>query len=161
MFERFAPDGRRAVAGALDVARRLGAERVEPEHLLLALAGGDRGPAARALAEAGLDRGVIENAIERDLVAALEVVGVSADVVRSIPIHPRATDPKFGPGLKQALEQALRQAVRRGERRIGSEHLLLGLLEPPAVSVYRVLGRLDVPVQRLAALLQVELAAGR
>src|ERR671921_156385 len=57
-------------------ASRLGAEQVEPEHLLLALAGGCEDPAALALAEFGVDAGAIVQAIEDDLVAMLEVVGV-------------------------------------------------------------------------------------
>jgi ATP-dependent Clp protease ATP-binding subunit ClpA len=161
MFERFASDSRRAVARALEIAMRLGAEHVEPEHLLLALASGGApsGAAARALGEAGLDAASIEQAIEQDLVAALETVGVPASVVASTPVHPRADRPNFSAPAKQALERALQHAVRRGERRLGSEHVLLGLIDPPAVSVGRVLARLDVAPQRLAALVQVEMAA--
>ena len=161
MLERFTRDSRRAVTRALDAARRLGAEQVEPEHLLLALAEDDDGPAARALLEAGLDAQVIAEAIEQDLVAALEVVGVPASVVAATPALPRADHPGFGVPAKQALEQALRAAVCRGKRRIGAEHVLLGLLEPPSVGLARVLARLDVEPARLTALVQVELAAGR
>jgi len=187
MFERFAPDSKRAVAAALEIAKRLGAEHVEPEHLLLALApagggpsaegcsggepagsvggmpawlgDGSAGPAARALAEAGLDAAAIEQAIEQDLVAALETVGVPPSVVASTPALPRVDRPGFSAPAKQALEQALQHAVRRGERRLGGEHVLLGLIDPPAVSVGRVLMRLDVEPQRLAELVQVEMAA--
>jgi ATP-dependent Clp protease ATP-binding subunit ClpA len=163
MFERFAPDSKRAVAAALEIAKRLGAEHVEPEHLLLALApagGGAGGPTGRALAEAGLDAAAIEQAIEQDLVAALETVGVPPSVVASTPVLPRVDRPNFSAPAKQALEQALQHAVRRGERRLGGEHVLLGLIDPPAVSVGRVLARLDVEPQRLAELVQVEMAAG-
>jgi len=161
VFERFAPESRAAVVRALEAASRQGAEQVEPEHLLLALADGPRDAARRALAEAGLDRAAIERAIEQDLVAALEVVGVPASVVASTPLQPRADRPGFGVSAKQALEQAMREAVRRGERRLGTEHMLLGLLDPAAVSVWRLLARLDVEPGRLAALVQVEMAAGR
>jgi ATP-dependent Clp protease ATP-binding subunit ClpA len=162
MFERFATDGRRAVVRALEVARRQGAAQVEPEHLLLALAeADDGGAAARALVEAGLTAQAIEDAIEQDLVAALEVVGVPASVVAATPAQPRADNPGFGVASKQALERSLREAVARGDRRIASEHLLLGLLDAPAVSVARLLARLDVQPRRLAALVQVELAARR
>ena len=162
MFERFARDAQRTVVGALDVAMRMGAELVEPEHLLLALAeGAPNGAAVRALAEAGLDGAAIERAIEQDLVAALETVGVPASIVASAPVHPRADRPGFSAPAKQALEHALRQAVRGGGRRIGSAHVLLGLLDPPAISVWRVLKRLDIAPERLAALVQVELAAQR
>ena len=74
---------------------------------------------------------------------------------------PRADRPHFSQPVKDALERALREAVTRGERRLGTEHLLLGLLDPAAVSVRRVLARLDLEPARLAALVQVEMAAGR
>jgi len=161
VFERFAKESRQAVVRAQDAARRHGVELVEPEHLLLALAEGGEDPAARALAEAGLDAGSLERAIEQDLVATLKLVGVPASVVASTPVHPRADNPGFGVLVKQVLERSLRQAVSRGERRLGAEHLLLGLLDPPPASVARLLARLDVEPGRLAALVQVEMAAGR
>jgi len=162
MFERFTRDARGAVVRAGDAARRVGAEQVEPEHLLLALAAGNgTDVAARAIAEAGLDVEAIEHAIEQDLIAALEIVGVPASVVASTPVHPRADQPSFGVAVKQALEQALRAAVDRGDRRIGSEHLLLGALQPPSPGLQRVLRELDVPPRRLADLVEVELAARR
>ena len=161
MFERFARESRQAVVRAIEEARRLGAEQVEPEHLLLALAAGDVGPAARAFAEAGLDAGQIERAIEQDLVAALAVVGVPAAVVESTPVYPGAPNPGLSTPVKETLERALRAAVSCGERRMGTEHLLLGLLGPPPVSVRRVLAALDVEPARLAALVRVEMAAGR
>jgi ATP-dependent Clp protease ATP-binding subunit ClpA len=163
MFERFTPASRRTVVAALEVARRHGAEQVEPEHLLLALtaADGDDDAAARAIAEAGLDAGKIEAAMEQDLVAVLEAVGVPASVVAATPAQPRVDNPGFGIAMKAALEQALREAVARDERRIGTEHLLLGLLDTPAVGLARLLERLDVAPWRLAALLQVEMASRR
>jgi ATP-dependent Clp protease ATP-binding subunit ClpA len=162
MFERFATDSRRVVVRALEVARRQGAAQVEPEHLLLALAEGqDGGAATRALAEAGLSARAIEDAIEQDLVAALEVVGVPASVVAATPAQPRVDNPSFGVASKRVLERSLREAVARGDRRIATEHLLLGLLATPAVSIERLLARLDVPPWRLAALVQVEMASRR
>lgn len=146
---------------AVDVARRTGAEQVEPEHLLVALARGDGDPAARALTEAGLDAPAIEQAIERDLVAALETVGVPASVVESTPVVARADTPPFAPQAKAVLERALRETVHRRARRIGTGHLLLGLLGPPPAGVGRVLVALDVEPARLAALVQVEMATGR
>lgn len=143
-------------------ARLAGAEQVEPEHLLLALAcGGASGAAARALAEAGIDDEAIAAAIEQELVAALEVVGVPASVVDSIPALPRGDRPPIGFAVRAALECSLREAQRTGSRRIGLEHVLLGLLRPPAATVDRVLRRLDVTPERLIALVQLEIAAAR
>ncbi len=161
MFERFAKESRQAVVRAVEDARRLGADEVGAEHLLLALTSGGVDPAARALAEAGLDAERIERAIEQDLVAALAAVGVPAAVVESTPAYPGSPKPALSVAVKEALERALRAAISRGDRRLGTEHVLLGLLDPPAVSVKRVLAVLGVEPERLAALVQVEMAAGR
>jgi ATP-dependent Clp protease ATP-binding subunit ClpA len=164
MFERFSRDAHRVVVRAQEHARVLGAESVQPEHLLLALAcGGTAGdPAARALAEAGItDDAVVVEAIEQDLVARLEVVGVPAAVVESVPALPRGDRPPIGLPARDALERSLREAVRAGSRRIGPEHLLLGVLRPPSATVRRILSRLDVEPERLAALVQVEMASQR
>src|SRR4051812_27618828 len=131
MFERFTRDARQVVTAAAAAAQRLGAEQIEPEHLLLALVEGDT-TAGRALAEAGIDGAAITTAIEADLVAMLEVVGVPPAVVDAVPAMPRGDRPGFGVHAKRALEQALREAVRRSERRLGTEHVLLGLLRAPS-----------------------------
>jgi ATP-dependent Clp protease ATP-binding subunit ClpA len=161
VFERFTRDSRRVVEVAQAVASRLGAEYVEPEHLLLALAGGCEDPAALALAEVGVDAGAIAQAIEDDLVAMLEVVGVPPSVVAATPAQPRHDRPGLSAATKQVLEHALHEALLRRDRRLGTEHLLLGVLRPPAATVRRVLSRLDVEPERLAALVQVEAAARR
>ena len=160
MFERFSKDAQAVVLASLAAAKRVGAENVEPEHLLLGLAEGAT-PAARAIAEAGIDAGTIGAAIEADLVAMLEVVGVPASVVDAMPPAPRADRPGFGVHGKGALEQALREAARRNDRRIGAEHVLLGVLHAPSPTLTRVLARLDVEPARLAALVDVEVAAAR
>ncbi len=161
MFERFTREAKGTVLRALDIAQRSGAEQVEPEHLLLALAGGHADAASQAIENAGIDVDSIERAIEQDLVAALETVGVPASVVASTPALPRADRPGFAVATKEALERAMREAVDRGDRRLCREHVLLGLLHPPAVSVARVLRVLDVEPKRLADLVQVEMAARR
>jgi len=160
MFERFTREAKNVVVDALRAAQRLGAEQVEPEHLLLALAAGAT-PAARAIAEAGIDTEAISATIEADLVAMLEVVGVPASVVDAVPAAPRADRPDFGVHAKRALEQAMREAVIRKERRLGPEHVLLGLLHAPSPTLARLLSRLDVEPVRLAALVDVEVAAAR
>ena len=160
MFERFTRDAKAVVLCAMDVTMRLGAEQVEPEHLLLALAEWD-GPARRAIAEAGMSAETIAAAIEADLAAMLEVVGVPPSVLEAVPARPRADRPGFSVHARSALEQAMREAVQRGERKLGSEHVLLGALRPPAPTLTRVLARHDVEPERLAALVELELAAAR
>ncbi|HEV8633629.1 MAG TPA: Clp protease N-terminal domain-containing protein [Chloroflexota bacterium] len=53
-FVGFTPRARRLLASAADEARRLGHAEVGPDHLLLAIAGDDRGIAHQALALVGV-----------------------------------------------------------------------------------------------------------
>ena len=86
MVERLSGDARRVVNAAAAAAQRLGAEQIEPEHLLLGLADGDT-TAGRALAEAGIDGAAIAAAIEADLGAMLELVGEPWAINPDLPLR--------------------------------------------------------------------------
>ncbi|MCK1797213.1 peptidase [Streptomyces sp. XM4193] len=60
---------------------------------------------------------------------------------------------------KQALECSLREAVRRGDRSIGSEHLLLGLLDEADRRTAALLGRFGTDPATLRAQILEDLAA--
>jgi ATP-dependent Clp protease ATP-binding subunit ClpA len=55
----------------------------------------------------------------------------------------------FTPRSKQVLERSLRNAVARGDKRIGSEHILLGILDVPETVAAEALGKLGVTPDRL------------
>ena len=160
MFERFTREARRAVVGSQEAAQRMGAERVEPEHLLLGLATGCT-PAARAIAELGLTPESIAETIEADLVAMLELVGVPPSVVDSTPALPRADLPGFSLQSKRALEQAPREAVRRRDRRTRRRAPAARRAAAAGADARARVARHDVEPERLAALVQVEVAAAR
>ena len=90
-----------------------GAERVEPRHVLGSPRAARR-PRARSPRSACAE--TIANAVEADLVAMLDLVGVPPR--RGLDAHAAARRPAwFSLQSKQALEQALREAVRRRDRR--------------------------------------------
>lgn len=142
MFERFSAEARQVVLGAVEVAERVGAERVDSVHLLASLAR-DPGPAGAALAAVGVgaDRVVADLPGPVDP-AALRAVGIDWDEVRA------AVDAQFGagtleralhrrgrrrhrpftPAAKQVLERSLRAAIAVGDRRLVPGHVLLGVL---------------------------------
>jgi ATP-dependent Clp protease ATP-binding subunit ClpA len=163
MFERFTPEARRIVTGAVEVATQLHHDALGPDHLLVALAGTGPNVATGALIACEFDPVRAREDLERiagpgrgDLdevdAAALRSIGVDLDEVR------RRTEASFGPGAlerrrrwhgrrrarvcglpflpkaKQALELALREAIRLDQRSIGPEHVLLGLLRLDASS---------------------------
>jgi ATP-dependent Clp protease ATP-binding subunit ClpA len=113
MFERFTDRARAVVTGAEAHARRLGHTYIGTEHLLLGLSEGD-GVAARALNQVGFDRGRFEQAVI-DEVGQNHLAGLA-----HIPHTPR---------VKKALGESLRQSLSMGHNYIGTEHIVLALLE--------------------------------
>ena len=172
MFERFAESARQAVTLAQEEARTLHAGHIGTEHLLVALAAESSGPAGRALRGLGLDApGLRESAgragdLDRQ---ALALLGIDLDEVR------RRVEAAFGPGAldrhrrtggripftptcKKTLELALRQALSRNDRFIGTQHLLLGLLQAEdeqSVALLRGQGR-SLDEVRAALLAEIE-----
>jgi ATP-dependent Clp protease ATP-binding subunit ClpA len=137
MFERFVADARRVAVEANSIAAGLGSPSVEAEHLLVSLAAGND-PAGHALREVGLDPDEVREAIRRDFERVLGRVGIDAAGM-DLSANCRRTTPRWGASAKQGLERALEEAKRRGERRIRSEHILLGLLRAEHGAVPRIL----------------------
>ena len=130
MFERFTDGARRVVVLAQEEARLLGHNYIGTEHLLLGLMHEGSGEAARALAGAGLtlDR------VREQVLALVPVSEERPNPSGHIPFTPRA---------KTVMELALREALRLRHRYLGTEHLLLGLLQEGkgvAVGALRGLG---------------------
>lgn len=150
MFERFTQEARDVVAGAQAQALRMGHGFIGTEHLLLGMLERRECRAAQVLADLGVGAPRVRGEIVRivglgapDLDAdALATIGIDLDEVRT------RVEATFGPGAlarrggrcgvmsprvpftaraKKVLELALREAMHRGDRRIGSEHVLLGL----------------------------------
>jgi len=102
---------RQAVARAKAEAARVGAPRVETDHLLLGLALEDQGAVREALDACGISGDAVRGTIE--------AWGSDA---------PRAGEPAVSPHTREVLEQSMREAVARGDARLDVEHLLLAVL---------------------------------
>jgi ATP-dependent Clp protease ATP-binding subunit ClpC len=128
MFDRLSDGARRAVAAAEQEARRFGHPHIGTEHLVLGLLVEGESLAARALEAAGATL-----AGARDKV--VEAVGEDRSDARGreLALTPRA---------KRALERASRFSLQRRDPDIGTEHVLLGVLdvEGRAGQVLRGLG---------------------
>jgi hypothetical protein len=113
-FSRFTERARNVVMTAQEEARTAGNDEIRAEHLVLGLLA------------------------EPDALAARAIVaqGVSLETVRQTTIAtlPPATDQvpaliPFDLQAKKALELTFRQALRMGHNYVGTEHILLALLE--------------------------------
>jgi D-alanyl-D-alanine carboxypeptidase len=160
MFERFTKEARTIVRRAEQEAEALGSPTIEAEHLLLALAD-DRagGAAAVLLRDEGLDPGGVHAALERETELSLAAAGVSlADfALPETPSAPRRR-PRIAASTRRALERALRTVAARGDRRIGSGHVLVGVLRAEVGTVPRALA--SAGVDRIALATRAESLGG-
>jgi len=125
------------LASAQDEARRLGHDAVGTEELLLALARLTSGVAACVLKGLGVRPGAIRAEVERQVSP-----GAGVPPGTTLPYTKRA---------RQALELAVEEAARLHQERLGTEHLLLGLLREPKGLASHVLGRLGVTLDAARA----------
>jgi ATP-dependent Clp protease ATP-binding subunit ClpA len=148
-LDRFTNRAQVVVLKAQNDARERGHRELTSLHLVLGLLAEWQGLAGRAIEAAG----VTEDAVASATQAALPPTG--APLVQHVPLSA---------GLKKVLELTVRESLRLGHNYIGTEHLLLGLLEArdePGAKVLIGLGvsKPDVEAWTLAAL--AELMASR
>jgi Clp amino terminal domain, pathogenicity island component len=113
-FSRFTTRARNAVVASQIEARAASNAEIRPEHLVLGFVSDPEGLAVRALAA----QGVTVDAVRQAAVAALPPA--ADEVPALIPFDGQA---------KKALELTFREALRLGHNYVGTEHLLLALLE--------------------------------
>ncbi|MBO4161691.1 Clp protease N-terminal domain-containing protein [Micromonospora antibiotica] len=113
-FSRFTPRARNVVIASQEEARGAGNAEIRPEHLVLGLLAEPDGLAAKALLAEGLSPAAVREAVAATLPAPTDQV---PDLI-----------PYDGQG-KKALELTFREALRLGHNYIGTEHVLLALLE--------------------------------
>jgi hypothetical protein len=123
-MRRFTRVARHVVMRSQKEAHALGAEEIAPEHLLLGLTAVERGTAAQALSALGVEL----EAVRRE---------VGGEAVR----EPSRGRLPFSDEAKAVLEASLGEAQSRRHSWIGSEHILLSLLDAGGRPV-EVLGKL-------------------
>jgi hypothetical protein len=113
-FSRFTVRARRAVVTAQEEARSGGSSEITTGHLVLGLLADPDGLAAKAIVAQGVPLDAVRQAVTATLPPS------AGDVPALIP---------FDASAKKALELTFREALRLGHNYIGTEHLLLALLE--------------------------------
>ncbi|MFB6809065.1 MULTISPECIES: Clp protease N-terminal domain-containing protein [unclassified Streptomyces] len=113
-FARFTPRARNVVVTSQSAARRAGGTEIRTEHLVLGLLAEPEGLAMVALGA----QNVSADAVRAAATAALPEA--ATDIPDLIP---------FDTGAKKALELTFREALRLGHGYVGTEHILLALLE--------------------------------
>ncbi|MGA5507855.1 Clp protease N-terminal domain-containing protein [Streptomyces umbrinus] len=128
-FSRYTPRARNVVIVSQNEAKNAGNDLIRTEHLVLGLITEAEGLGAKAITA----QGVTLDAVREAATAALPPS--AADVPALIP---------FDSNAKKALELTFREALRLGHNYIGTEHILLALLEQEAGTGAGLLGGLGV-----------------
>lgn len=113
-FGRFTPRARNVVMAAQNEARAAGGTEIRTEHLVLGLLAEPDGLAGLVLRAQGVAADDVRAAVTAVLPPA------QAEVPDLIP---------FDASAKKALELTFREALRLGHAYVGTEHILLALLE--------------------------------
>jgi Clp amino terminal domain, pathogenicity island component len=141
MFERLTEKALAVVVATHEEAAELGHGWIGTEHLVLGLArleGDDRAVGPRVLRELGPG----EQAVRDHVLKRLPPTRRRSDhhLLGESP-HPSA--------LRLVLERSSQVALRRGVGQIGSEHLLIGLLEESSCAGARLLAELGITLDKV------------
>ncbi len=129
MFERFTEQSIKVIMLAQEEARRLGHNFVGTEQILLGLIGEGTGIASKVLKEHDVNLKDARNEVEK-------IIGRGSGFTPAeIPFTPR---------VKRMLEISLEEARKLDHNYIGTEHLLLGLLQDSEGVAAKVLDNLGV-----------------
>ncbi|MEU4046812.1 Clp protease N-terminal domain-containing protein [Streptomyces antibioticus] len=113
-FSRYTPRARSTVMAAHSASKSAGNTEGLPAHLVLGLLSEPEGLAAKALVAQGVTLDAVRT-------AATAVLPPAADEVPELV--------PYGSDAKKVLELTFREALRLGHNYVGTEHILLALLE--------------------------------
>ncbi|MFF7737532.1 Clp protease N-terminal domain-containing protein [Streptomyces sp. NPDC007984] len=113
-FNRYTPRARDTVMAAHNASKAARNAEGLPEHLVLGLLSEPDGLAAKAIVEQGVSLDQVREAATAALPPAVD------EVPELVP---------YGQAAKKVLELTFREALRLGHNYIGTEHILLALLE--------------------------------
>jgi ATP-dependent Clp protease ATP-binding subunit ClpA len=141
MFGRLTEKAAAVLVATSDTAAELGHGSVGTEHLVLGLArleADDRATGARVLHQLGPG----EQAVRDHVLKRLPPTRRRSD-------HQLLDDSPYPSALRLVLERASQAALRRDGGQIGSEHLLIGLLEESSCAGARFLSELGVTLDKV------------
>ena len=134
MANNFSENSTRALNLALEAARQFGHGYIGTEHLLLGLLRADGGVSSKVLRDAGLTDEFVVERIKENV-----GVGVPSDV----------SGQDMTPRLKRILERSFVEARRTGNYIIGTEHILMSLLEEPNCQAVEIIESAGIDIRSL------------
>ncbi len=135
MYERFTDRARKVMALANQEAHRFGHEYIGTEHILLGLVMEGGGVGANALKNLNVDLPGIRCEVDK-----LARPGKDTGIVSKLPAAPQA---------KKLIERAIAEARGLAHNYVGTEHLLLGMLDEKSDTAALVLTNLGLNLDRV------------
>lgn len=155
---------KRLLGDAERIAREMGEEAPGAEHLLLSAIGLPDGSAGRALGSLGVDEDRIRAALREEQADALVDAGLPRETADSTaepaPLGPGGAPRIYaaGPSAQDVFQEAGRLA-RSSKQRLAGAHVVAAIAALERGTMPRVLDRLGVDREALAAAARAELAA--
>ena len=135
MFERFTERAKKVINPlAKEEARRLNHNFIGTEHLLLGLIREGGGVAVAVLESLGVDLESVRIEVENLTTPSSDTLTIG--------------DPQFTPSAKKVLELAAEESQKLGHNYIGTEHLLLGIIQEGEGVAARALENLGVTYEK-------------
>jgi hypothetical protein len=142
-FDRFTPRSKVALDEGAKAAQRLGHGYVGTEHVLIGLLIDPDALSTKVLAPMGVTKEVVEAAI----------------VAESPAGPPRIDEPPLTPLARDAVARSVREALTLGHNYVGTEHILLALIDDEMGLANKILAAKGVTAEAARAKV-IELLAG-
>lgn len=143
-FNGFTENANKAMNYAIENAQQLGHTYIGTEHILLGLLQEDSGVAYVALTNSGIYFEAIENIIK-------DKIGIGSMT--------RLTTNDFTPRSKRVIQMAMVIATRHGHSYVGTEHLLIALLDDSESYAVRIISDTGTTPADLIDNIRVQLAS--
>ena len=134
MYNRFTDDSKKVLRYARNAAQRLAHNYVGTEHILLGLVLNEEGTAGQMLRDMGLTPTNVTRAVEN-------IVGLGMTPNAHLVLTT---------GMKEAMEFAVEESKRLKQSYVGTEHILLGLLQKDDSMAAQILESMDIAPQEIA-----------
>ena len=134
MSNRFTDDSKKVLRYARNAAQRLAHNYVGTEHILLGLVLNEEGTAGQMLRDMGLTPANVTRAVEN-------IVGLGMTPNAHLVLTT---------GMKEAMEFAVEESKRLKQSYVGTEHILLGLLQKDDSMAAQILESMDIAPQEIA-----------
>ncbi len=142
-IERFTPNSRHILNLAQEEAKRLQHSEIGTHHILLGMIRSDYGVAGQVLRDLGLEISHVREAVER---YALREESLFQQIIRRLKMgfmrNSKYLD--LSPQSKQFIGLAVKKAENMGHHEVGTEHLLLGLVQQKRSIALDILKRFGI-----------------